>query len=166
MSYFDHVQCHSCGARMDPEKLVPGPGEMPCCPYCGQQLNMADLFGVKDAFVGHDDDAGNDHSLDDLVGGDLYDSRYIDGRPPSEPMGGTAPRSAPRAPASSAPARPAARPVPARKGLPGPTAGASARNAMVPVPRQDETPGAPPPRTRGGAAPSAADLLREMKKKR
>lgn len=136
---------------MDPEKIVPGRGEMPACPYCGAGLNLADLFGVKDAFVGMHDDEGNDHSLDDLVGGELYDGRYAGGRAPE------------RAPAPSpgrAPERPAARntagAVP--RGLPGPTA-ASRPNALMP---------------RGGAAtrdgstskpPSALDLLREMKKR-
>ena len=159
MSYFDHVQCHSCGARMDPEQLVRGPGEMPHCPHCGAALNLADLFGVKDSFVGHDDEMGNDHTLDDLVGGELYDGRYIGGRapqsaapPPSQPRqrpsGGATPHRGHRAQ------------PPGRKGLPGPTA-ANARNALVTTNRSDG--GAP---ESSGGAPSAADLLREMRKKK
>jgi hypothetical protein len=179
VSYFDHVQCHTCGARMDPEKLVPGQGEGPACPYCGAALNLADLFGVKDSFVGHDDGEGNAHSLDDLVGGQLYDARYPDGYPPppvqpsraSRPAGAgparptassTAPR--PAAPAGKAPARPA---------LPGPTtatrppAAPPGSTAMVPRPKPaDDTPAPPPARRKPGAKPSALDLLRDMKKKK
>lgn len=166
MSYFDHVQCHSCGARIDPEKLIPGPGEMPACPYCRASLNLTDLFGVKDAFVGMDDGEGNAHTLDDLVGGELYDGRYAGGRAPAPPP--PAPRSAPR-PASPARPAPASR-APSRPALPGPTAGRSvspAAGAMVHQPRPaDDTPPPPPPRRPSGAAPSAADLLRDMKKKR
>lgn len=152
MSYFDHVQCHSCGARMDPEKLVPGRGEMPACPYCNANLNLADLFGVKDAFVGLDDGLGNDHTLDDLVGGELYDSRYPDGRPPAwEPP----PQRQQASPARSAPAArqaPAGRPAP--RGLSGPTASMASApsrpNALVPSRRS-----APEPddRSSDGAAP-------------
>ena len=128
---------------MDPEKLVAGPGEMPGCPYCGAALNLTDLFGVKDSFVGIDDGEGNNHSLDDLVGGELYDGRYVDGRAPQRSA--SAPRAADvlRGGRDGAP-----------RALGGPTAQPRG-NAMVPAPRPD-----------AGGAPSAADLLREMKKKR
>ncbi len=170
MSYFDHVQCHSCGARMDPEKLVAGPGEMPHCPYCNQALNLADLFGVKDAFVGHDDNMGNDHSLDDLVGGELYDGRYVGGRAPeaSPGPGPGAARGRPQRPPGGASPRRGnySGQQTARKGLPGPTA-ANARNAMVPTNRPDaDDPGSGSSGGTGGGAPSAADLLREMKRKK
>jgi len=153
MSYFDHVQCHTCGARMDPEKLVAGPGEMPGCPYCGAALNLTDLFGVKDSFVGIDEGEGNNHSLDDLVGGDLYDGRYVDGRAPApQPhSAGAAQRSAP-APRAADVLRSGRGGAP--RAIGGPTAQPRG-NAMVPAPRSDS-----------GGAPSAADLLREMKKKR
>ncbi|MCB9679409.1 MAG: hypothetical protein H6737_30170 [Alphaproteobacteria bacterium] len=165
MSYFDHVQCHSCGARMDPEKLVPGPGEMPACPYCGQTLNITDLFGVKDAFVGIDDGEGNDHSLDDLVGGDLYDSRYPGGRPGPVDDAPPPPRqSASRGP-SAADVMRGGRGAPQRsapRALPGPTAG-GAQNALIRRggADRDDFDDDPP-----SGAPSAADLLRQMKKKR
>lgn len=151
MSYFDHVQCHSCGARMDPEKIVPGRGEMPACPHCGARLNLADLFGVKDAFVGMHDDEGNDHSLDDLVGGELYDGRYAGGRAPEK-----APPPAPRS-ASRPAGRPA--PGPGRRGLPGPSTPppTSRPNALVPQGTG---------RSDAAEKPvSALDLLREMKKR-
>lgn len=174
MSYFDHVQCHTCGARMDPEKLVAGPGEGPACPYCGAGLNLTDLFGIKDSFVGHDDGEGNDHTLDDLVGGELYDGRYVDGRAPTrEPEAPWSPqgsaRSAPSGARPSGGGRPAA---PSRPAITGPTAGGgrpppAGSNAMVHQPRPaDDTPAPPPPRRRPGQTPSAMDLLRDMKKKR
>ncbi len=126
VSYFDHVQCPSCGTRMAPEQLIPGRGQMPACPSCRSPLNLTDLFGVRDAFVGLDDDMGNDHTLDDLVGGELYDSRYPDGRPP--------PREAP----AREPVSPQMR-------------------AMVRHASSDSDP---------GEDLSAADLLRQMKRRR
>lgn len=157
MSYFDHVQCHSCGARIDPEKLIPGPGGMPACPHCNASLNLTDLFGVKDSFVGLHDDQGNDHSLDDLMTNDLYDGRYVDGRAPqAQPT--QQPRSAPRA---SSPRPAGGQGAPSLRALTGSGGGS---NAMVPTRKRDAW--EDDEDDDGGNAPSAADLLRSMKKKR
>jgi hypothetical protein len=141
---------------MNPEQLAPGRGEMPACPYCNANLNLADLFGVKDSFVGLHDDEGNDHSLDDLVGGQLYDNRYADGMapPPERPVSQARP--APRAASRPAPSQPK------RRALPGPSA-PSRPNGLV---RRGPPADAPAGGGGGGGQPSALDLLREMKKKR
>lgn len=64
MSFFDHVRCPSCGAILDPESIIPGPGQGPTCPKCKSALSLTDLFGVADAFRDEDDP---ELSLDDLV---------------------------------------------------------------------------------------------------
>lgn len=161
MSYFDHVQCHSCGARLQPEQLSPGRGEMPACPHCDAALNLTDLFGVKDSFVGMHDNEGNDHSLDDLMGNDLYDSRYASGRAP----GASASRPPPSSPTTGGSSK-ARRPSPG-SGSPSlrqltgtgyPARGAMVRKGRARDPWEDDADDAAP-------APSAADLLRSMKKK-
>ena len=63
MSYFDHVKCPSCGAQFDPEKVVHGPGKPLACPYCHDELGVANLFGVRDAFSENDEP---NLTLDDL----------------------------------------------------------------------------------------------------
>ena len=63
MSYFDHVSCSSCNAKVNPESIG-GRGGMNC-PNCGNELRLPDLFGLKDAFQEEDDD---NMSIDDLVG--------------------------------------------------------------------------------------------------
>lgn len=161
MSYFDHIKCHSCGAHFDPEQLVGGRGQAPACPSCSAELNLTDLFGIKDSFIGIDEERGNAHSLDDLVGGELYDARYPDGRPPSQP----APRQAHARPAgSSGSASRSGTPSLRQLTGPNPNRVNSARateHALVPSgPGEDDDAFEP----EGG--PSAADLLREMKRKR
>lgn len=65
MSYFDSIRCHSCRAQIDPDSIGGRSGF--ACPSCGEKLNPGDLFGLADAFVGIDDDEGNDLSLEDLM---------------------------------------------------------------------------------------------------
>lgn len=65
MSYFDSIRCHSCRAQIDPDAIGGRSGFN--CPNCGEQLNPGDLFGLKDSFVGIDEDEGNDLSLEDLM---------------------------------------------------------------------------------------------------
>lgn len=166
MSYFDHVQCHACGAKMQPEQLAPGRGgEAPACPYCNATLNLKDLFGVKDSFVGLHDEEGNDHTLDDLLTNDLYDGRYADGRAPQ-----AAPPAARRAQKPQGGGAQPSKSTPSLRALTGPSGGAGAGSgAMVPTNRrrdawEDDDSGGTG--NQGGNAPSAADLLRSMKKKR
>ena len=66
MSFIDHVRCGQCSAYFHPEAIVSKRGG-PSCPKCGGELNMMDMFGVNDAFVGIDDESGNDVSLDELI---------------------------------------------------------------------------------------------------
>lgn len=163
MSYFDHVQCHSCGARLDPEKLVASrEGEMPACPHCKSQLNLTDLFGVKDSFVGLHDDQGNDHTLDDLLTNDLYDGRYESGRAPSASQQ-PPPRQAPRSTAQRTQPPQRSGGTPSLRQLTG-SAPSSNSGALVRSGRQrdaweDDDGG-------DDDAPSAADLIRSMKKRR
>lgn len=164
MSYFDHVQCHSCGARLNPEQLAPGrEGEMPSCPHCNTTLNLTDLFGVKDSFVGLHDDQGNDHTLDDLLTNDLYDGRYVDGRPPSAqqaPPQRQAPRrAAPQQGRQSSGGAPSLRQL--TGSAPSSNSGALVRSGRSRDAWEDDEDQQPQ-----GDAPSAADLLRSMKKKR
>ena len=62
MSYFDHVRCPSCRSMLDPEQLGGRLGFV--CPYCGNQLNAKDLFGVAAAFSEEDQP---DLTLEDLM---------------------------------------------------------------------------------------------------
>ncbi len=66
MSYFDTIRCHSCRTQIDPDSFGGRTGFS--CPHCGEKLDVKDLLGVADAFVGIDDDEGNDLSLEDLMG--------------------------------------------------------------------------------------------------
>lgn len=65
MSFFDTIRCHACRAQIDPDSIGGRSGMK--CPSCGTELNPADLFGLSDAFVGIDEDDGNDLSLEDLT---------------------------------------------------------------------------------------------------
>ncbi len=62
MSYFDHVRCSHCQAMLDPESLGGGRGF--ACPRCGEELALADLFGVAAAFSEEDEPQ---LTLDDAV---------------------------------------------------------------------------------------------------
>ncbi len=62
MSYFDHIRCSTCNATLSPE-AVGGRNGMNC-PHCGNELRMADLFGLGDAFA---EEEAPSMSLDDLV---------------------------------------------------------------------------------------------------
>jgi predicted RNA-binding Zn-ribbon protein involved in translation (DUF1610 family) len=136
MSYFDHVRCHSCRSMLDPEKIGGVGGSQFSCPYCGVELKLRDLFGVKAAFS---EDDQQDLSLEDLMRGDLDPNAPEHG---SVPGGGGATGPGPAAP-RQAPAAP-----------PGST-------HLVHTPRDEEEDDAPPP-----AKGSALAAMRAIKKKR
>lgn len=70
MSYFDHVRCSSCGARINPEHVGRHTRRMEC-PSCGAQLQVADLFGVADPWA---EDDVPDLTLEDAVPGAIPSS--------------------------------------------------------------------------------------------
>lgn len=174
MSYFDHVKCHHCGAMLDPDKLSAGM----TCTRCGGELSLQDLFGVKDAFVGHDDGGGNDLGLDDLLApgrnnpyaeDPLKQHRANDGGM----GGGHAPRS--QAPARG-PATPARSPGSNRPALPMGGSSASGQGGhrhtndangrgMVHVPKQGDDWDDGEEDDIDGSS-SALELMRKMKKRR
>ncbi len=100
MSSFDHVRCSACQATLDPESLATAPGQGMSCPQCRAPLSLKDLFGVKDAFVGVDEDGGNDMSLDALFEDSGQRSAYARS-PLGTPQPGPTSRPAPRRPAAT-----------------------------------------------------------------
>ena len=78
MSFFDTIRCHACRAQIDPDSIGGRSGMK--CPSCGTELNPGDLFGLSDAFVGIDEDEGNDFSLEDLTTHRHNDDPFADVR--------------------------------------------------------------------------------------
>jgi hypothetical protein len=167
VSYFDHVKCHHCGAQLDPDKLSAGM----TCTRCGGELSLQDLFGVKDAFVGHNDGGGNDLDLDDLLAPGRLNPYAEDplkqGQPQqARPGGGHPERSHNERPVARPPSRGASQ-APNRAALPmgRSTADRSGGQGMVHVPRQSDDWDDGPDEDVGGT-PSALELMRKMKKRR
>jgi len=156
VSYFDHVKCHHCGAMLDPDKLSAGMS----CTRCGGELSLQDLFGVKDAFVGHNDGGGNDIGLDDLLAPGRLNPYAEDPLKQGQPQqaGGRGG------------ARPSGRGAPQASNRPGLPMGRSSADhsgggGVVHVPRQGDDWDEGSDDEVGGTS-SALELMRKMKKRR
>jgi hypothetical protein len=174
LSYFDHVRCSACKAMIDPEQVASRPGQGISCPRCGAPLSMGDLFGLKDAFL---EEEQEELSLDDAIGKMKAPTASV-APPPQAPRRAASPPPPPAPPPAAAasgarapagakpvakpgPAKPAAAPKPAAaRQLPGPAAPAAGKPTAAPAKGP-----ARPPGKEDGAASSALDAMRALRKR-